>query len=362
MLITICVIAFNEENTLKELLNQICCQDYDHSNMEIVLVNGNSTDRTKDIMYQFADSNGDDKFGFYKVQVLQNEKKTLPCGWNVALKSYSGEAILKIDAHATIPEDFVRKNVETLEQGEDIVGGFRPSIIDESTPWKETLLLAEGSMFGSSIAPYRRNQGKTYVKSMFHAAYRREVFEKIGIFNENLGRTEDNEIHYRMREAGYKLRFDPEIISYQNIRSNAYKMIKQKYANGYWIGLTSGICPKCLSLYHFIPFAFVLAIIITTVLSFMLAITNYRIEGLGWLAITTYSITAFMWLIYWLLAFVMAIVAVIGANKEQRNITNIALPFLFFILHVTYGIGTLIGIIKMPNWRKGIKDEANKKR
>jgi len=140
MLITICVIAFNEENTLKELLNQICCQDYDHSNMEIVLVNGNSTDRTKDIMYQFADSNGDDKFGFYKVQVLQNEKKTLPCGWNVALKSYSGEAILKIDAHATIPEDFVRKNVETLEQGEDIVGGLRPSIIDESTPWKETLL------------------------------------------------------------------------------------------------------------------------------------------------------------------------------------------------------------------------------
>jgi len=62
------------------------------------------------------------------------------------------------------------------------------------------------------------------------------------------------------------------------------------------------------------------------------------------------------------LAFVMAVVAVIEANKEQRNITNIALPFLFFILHVTYGIGTLIGVIKMPNWRKGIKDEANKKR
>jgi len=191
---------------------------------------------------------------------------------------------------------------------------------------------------------------------------KKHYFEKIGTFNENLGRTEDNEIHYRMREAGYKLRFDPEIISYQHIRNNAHKMIKQKYANGYWIGLTSGICPKCLSLYHFIPFAFVLAIIITTMLSFMLAITNYRIEELGWLAITSYSITAFMWVIYWSLAFVMAIVAVIGANKEQRNITNIALPFLFFILHVTYGIGTLIGVIKMPNWRKGIKDEANKKR
>jgi len=354
MLITVCVIAYNEENTLKKLFNQICRQDYDHRNMEIVLVNSNSTDKTKAIMDDFSNNNVDINHGFFKVKVLQNEKKTLPCGWNVALKSYSGEAIIKIDAHATIPENFISKNVETLKQGEDIVGGFRPNIIDESTPWKETLLLAESSMFGSSIAPYRRNQGKTYVKSMFHALYRREVFEKIGTFNEKLGRTEDNEIHYRMRAAGYKLCFNPEIISYQHIRSNTKKMVKQKYENGYWIGLTSGICPKCLSLYHFIPFAFVLAIIITTVLSIMLAITDYSLASLSWLAITLYSITAFMWIIYWLLAFIMAGVAVIGANKAQRNMTNIALPFLFFVLHVTYGIGTLIGVIKMPDWRKGL--------
>jgi len=357
MLITICVIAYNEENTLRKLFDQICCQDYDHSNMEIVLVNSNSTDGTEAIMHDFSNSNCNDKYGFYRVQVLQNEKKTLPCGWNVALKSYSGEAIIKIDAHATIPKDFVRKNVETLEQGEDIVCGFRPNIIDESTPWKETSLLAEGSMFGSSIAPYRRNQGKTYVKSMFHALYRRKIFEKIGLFNENLGRTEDNEIHFRMREAGYKLCFNPEIISYQHIRSSTKKMIQQKYANGYWIGLTTGICPKCLSLYHFVPFAFVLAIMITTLLSTISATALNGSVSLSGLAIVSY--TALMWASYWLLALVMAIIAVIGANKKQRNITNIALPFLFFILHITYGIGTLIGIIKMPNWRKGIKNEAN---
>ena len=359
MLITVCVIAYNEEDTLEKLLEQIGSQDYDHSNMEIVLVNSNSTDQTNAIMHKFADNNCDGKYVFYKVQVLQNEKKTLPCGWNVALKSYSGEAILKIDAHATIPEDFVRKNVETLEQGEDIAGGFRPNMIDESTPWKETLLLAEGSMFGSSIAPYRRNQEKTYVKSMFHAVYRRKVFDKIGVFNENLERTEDNEIHFRMREAGYKLCFNPEIISYQHIRSNAKKMIKQKYANGYWIGLTSGICPKCLSLYHFVPFAFVLAIIITTVLSVILAMAQFSSASLSWLAIILYGITDFMWTIYWMLAVVMAMVAVIGANKKQRHITNIALPFLFFVLHVSYGIGTLIGVIKMPKWRKGIKNGTN---
>ena len=76
---------------------------------------------------------------------------------------------------------------------------------------------------------------------MFHAAYRRQVFDKVGFFNENLARTEDNEIHYRMREAGFKLCFDPDIISYQHIRSSLPKMLKQKYSNGLWIGKTAKI-------------------------------------------------------------------------------------------------------------------------
>ena len=146
--------------------------------------------------------------------------------------------------------------MRVLESGEDICGGQRPVIIDEETPWKNTLLLAESSMFGSSIAPYRNNPGKTYVKSMFHAAYRRQVFDKVGFFNENLARTEDNEIHYRMREAGFKLCFDPDIISYQHIRSSLPKMLKQKYSNGLWIGKTAKICPQCLSLYHFCAICF----------------------------------------------------------------------------------------------------------
>ena len=65
-----------------------------------------------------------------------------------------------------------------------VVGGVRPNIVDEETPWKDTLLLAESSMFGSSIAPYRNGGNgtgeKIYMKSLFHAAYRREVFDKIG--------------------------------------------------------------------------------------------------------------------------------------------------------------------------------------
>lgn len=359
MLITVCVIAYNEENTINNLLEDICRQDYDHSMMEILLVDGMSSDGTKRIMEEFAGRNENEHHHFSRVVILDNPKKTLPCGWNVALKEYKGDAILKIDAHASVPEDFVSKNVETLSSGEDISGGERPSIIDDSTPWKETLLLAETSMFGSSIAPYRRNPGKSYVNSMFHAAYRRCVFDRTGGFNENLGRTEDNEIHYRMRNAGFRLCFNPEIVSYQHIRSSLKKMLHQKYSNGYWIGLTAGVCPGCLSLYHFVPFAFVMAILLTTVGTIMAAAFSSAAGIAGVVFGVIRFLTILMWSAYWLAAILMSVTSVINAKKEQRNITNPALPLLFFMLHVSYGVGTLIGIVKMPRWRKGLRNETD---
>ena len=225
MIITVGIIAYNENAKLGLLLKDICAQTYDHKKIEILLVDSNSTHNTKKIMETFMKNNKED---FYDVKVLSNPKKTQPCGWNVVLNNYSGDAVVRIDAHASIPSNFIAKNVETLESGEYICGGVRPNIIDQTTPWKETLLLLETSLFGSSIAPYRRQQGKSYVNSLFHGAYRREVFDKIGFFNENLTRTEDNEIHYRMQKAGFKLCFNPEIVSYQHTRNSLKSMIKQK--------------------------------------------------------------------------------------------------------------------------------------
>ena len=221
-------------------------------------------------------------------------------------------------------------------------------------------MLAESSMFGSSIAAYRNNPGKTYVKSLFHAAYRREVFEKVGFFNEELARTEDNEIHYRMRKAGYKLCFDPDIISYQYTRSSLSSMLKQKYANGFWIGKTSKVCPGCLSIYHFVPFAFVSAIMASALSLTGLKVADdvrIRLSRSGtkkngresiWLPgkikniITT--LTVVMWVLYGTLACTMAAVSSVKAG-EKRNITNILLPVLFLMLHVSYGAGTIVGLM-----------------
>jgi glycosyltransferase involved in cell wall biosynthesis len=333
MIITVGVIAYNEKTKLGFLLKDICAQTYDHKKIEVILVDSNSSDNTKVIMETFKKNKINE---FYDIKVLSNPKRTQPCGWNVVLNNYEGDAVVRIDAHASIPRNFIEKNIETLESGEDICGGFRPNIIDETTPWKETLLLVETSMFGSSIAPYRRQQGKTYVNSLFHGCYRREVFDKVGFFNEDLVRTEDNEIHYRMQKAGFKLCFNPEIISYQHTRSNLKSMIKQKFGNGKWIGLTLSVSPFCLSYYHFVPFLFVGALFV-----------------LGILALCGFPLLfEILILLYSMFDFVNTVSCFTMREIQPQFFL---LPFLFPLLHLAYGFGTIVGILQIPFWKKELK-------
>ena len=323
MTVSFCVIAYNEENAISSLFTDICNQDYPHEKMEIVLVNAMSTDSTRELMETFAKEDN----GFYQVIVRDNPKRIQAAGWNVAIQAATCDIVIRIDAHTMIPSDFVSQSIRCLTNGEDVVGGPRPNITEEDTPWKQTLLLAETSMFGSSIAVYRKGKQRSYVKSVFHGAYRREVFEKAGLFNEKLGRTEDNEMHYRIRKAGYRICYDPQIISYQHTRNSWKGMIQQKYGNGYWIGLTLKVCPQCFSLYHFVPLLFVLSIIITSVLC---------MAGQSKLILILLSI-------YGTINLVMSVVAVC---KQKKYWYYFVLPFIFLSLHLSYGIGTLVGLVK----------------
>lgn len=333
MIVSFCVIAYNEEKNLDSLFSDIRNQNYPHSKMEVIFVNAMSTDKTKQMMERFAKEDN----RFIRVKVVDNPRKLQAAGWNIAIKEAKGDVILRIDAHTVIPKDFVTNNIRCIESGENVTGGPRPNIPEESTPWKHTLYLAETSMFGSSIAPYRKSHHKTYVKSVFHGAYRKEVFEKAGLFNENLGRTEDNEMHYRIRKAGYKICYDPKIISYQHSRGTWREMIRQKYGNGFWIGLTLGICPGCFSVYHFVPLAFIIALFISALLA---------ICGIKW-------ILAGLLLVYILIDIVMSILSV---KKQKLYLYYFMLPVIFLSLHIAYGVGTLVGIIKMPFWKKKIKN------
>lgn len=292
MTVSLCIIARNEQAALKELLEDVKAQTYPHAQIEVVLVDNLSADGTKAVMEAFAAQ----KNGFQNVTVAQCPKVGQAAAWNCAVLHAGGEVIIRVDAHASIPKDFVSCNVKHIRQGEFICGGGRPCRAEKASPWQETLLAAEESLFGSSVAKYRRRQAhKQYVSSVFHAAYRREVFAKVGGFNENLGRTEDNEIHYRMRCSGFKIACCPDIVSYQNVRATFRKMLGQKYANGFWIGLTLGVCPQCLSCFHFAPFLLVCALLVFGVLScFGIVLPLIAVSSVYLLFDLLVTITAFL--------------------------------------------------------------------
>ena len=323
--VAIIIIALNEENALMQLLDSINKQSYKHNCIEIILVDSMSKDNTRKIMGEFAKNNSD----FKKIVCIDNKKIILSAGWNIALKLVKSDVIIRLDAHANIHSDFVEKNIKLIGEGHDICGGKVKNYMLKPTKWSTVINMAEDSLFGGSIAAFRHKDTAGYVSTLAFAAYRKEVFDTVGYFNEALVRTEDNEMHYRMRTAGYKFFYSPDIVSYRETRASLYKLIRQKFLNGYWIGRTLWICPQCFSIYHFIPLFFVLAIIFTAILT----------------AFSVWQLAAVMWLFYFMMTIIMTAFAMLTAKIS--NIYCLCLPFIFLLLHVAYGIGTIKGLLRL---------------
>ena len=263
LVVSFIIVAYNAETALEKSLESLKKQNYPHSLIEVILVDSASTDGTLTIFKNFKKNNKE----FKRILILNNPKKILPCGWNVALNKATGNVILRVDAHSFFDSDFISNNVMEINKGEDIVGGHLISVCEnENSIWQKMMLITVQSLFGSGIAKFRRLEKREYVDTLAHAVYRSSVFDKVGLYNEKLARTEDNEMHYRMRQAGFKFLLSPDIVSYQIVRNSLVGMIKQKFNNGKWIGITIKYCPKCFSLYHFVPMLFVISLIISLIL------------------------------------------------------------------------------------------------
>ena len=141
--ISLIIIALNEEKALPGLLCSIKNQSYDHKKIEIIFVDSMSTDRSEKIMNEFIEEND-----FHRVICRKNPKVIQAGGWNTALDHANGDIIIRLDAHAYLPKDFIEKNVKCLDEGHDICGGKVKNHITDQTPWSAVQNAAENSMFG----------------------------------------------------------------------------------------------------------------------------------------------------------------------------------------------------------------------
>ena len=320
MKISFIVVALNAGGCLSLLLDDLRAQSLPPEQIELLLVDSDSGDNTLAIMQEFAAS------APFTVKILHNPKKWLASGINVALREATGDAIIRLDAHARIPADFLQRNVEALEAGESIVGGSVLSA-EPNTPWERVMRALDTSRFCGGAAPFRNSGAARYVDTLAYALYRREVYDRVGEYDERLRRTEDNDMHYRMRKAGYRFRFSPTIRSYHAARPTLRGQLRQKWGNGYWIGRTMRIQPRCFAPRHLIPAIFVLALLV----------------GLLLIPVSARPLCALL-LVYLAADIGFAVRSALEQGKS-RLLCLLTLPVLFPLVHIVYGAGTLLGLV-----------------
>lgn len=319
--VSLIVVAYNAAAYLGALLADVRAQSYAGRDLEIVLIDSASSDSTRALMEAFAAESAS-----YTVRVLDNPGRILACGCNVALDACRGRYLVRIDAHASIPPDFLQNNVRALELGHDIVGGHVASLPPRHAR-EAPLVLLDSSRFAGGAAPFRNAGASREVDTLAYAMVRREVYDRVGRFDERLIRTEDNDMAYRMRKAGYRFFYSPDILSYHCARPSLRGQLRQKWQNGRWIGLSMGVQPRMFAPRHFVPLFFVLALVLAAIL----ALADQAVP---------------LMVLFSVYALCNAAFCIHDAWKAPMGRLRCLcqLPWMFLLVHLCYGTGTLCGL------------------
>ncbi|MGB9743313.1 MAG: glycosyltransferase family 2 protein [Minisyncoccales bacterium] len=327
--VSIIIPCRNEEKFIGKCLESIIKQDYPKEKMEVLVVDGMSEDKTRERIEEFKIKNLK-----LKIKILDNPNKFTPFGLNIGVKNAKGEIIIRMDAHATYEKNYISKCVKYLnEYNADNVGGVMKTLPRENTLFGRAVALALSSSFGVGKSTFRKGSKKPkWVDTVFGGCYKREVFDKIGLFNENLLKGQDMEFNLRLKKAGGKILLHPEIVSYYYARSKLnLSFCRFYFGEGFWAVYPAKFVGKSfIFLWRLIPFAFVSSLIITAILSFFSPFFK-------WLFI---FIVSFYFLANLYFSFLIAI-------KEKDFRYFFVLPLIFALIHISYGFGSIYGFFKL---------------
>lgn len=316
------IVMRNEHNYIKSSLMSFVNQTYPKDRYEIIVVDGESDDGTLDIVNDIIHEYSTESF---HIRLVKNPKRILASGWNIGIQSAKGEYVTRIDAHAVAAPDFIEKSMNTMLSVEAVcVGGKLDSIPLEGDDLLVSKVLS--SSFGVGNSSFRVSDNPGYADTAVYGLYKKSVFDEVGFFDERLVRNQDIDLHSRIRKAGYKFYFNPEIHSVYHTRSSVKKMVKQAYGNGKWNMVLVKKGSSALSLRHMVPFFFVTYLFLSIVGGFL----YWPIWALSGCVLVLYFILGFL----------------AGAKKVSSFKDRLKMPFLFFLLHSSYGIGYYAGLTK----------------
>ena len=263
---------------------------------------------------------------------MQNRDKFTPFGLNIGIKQAKGDIIIRMDAHASYQEDYISKCIYYLEKYKaDNVGGIIKTLPGKDTFIARAISLSLSHVFGAGNAYFRiGSKEPQFVDTVFGGCYRKEIFDKIGFFNEKMIRSQDFEFNLRLKKSGGKILLVPEIISYYYAQPTILGFLRHNFIDGFWVTYPYfKFKIEAFSWRHLTPLVFFTGLFLSFFFSFFsLFFLFLFISGL----------------------FLYCFFNVYFSFKISRRQKNIGyffvMPYIFLIRHFFYALGSFWGIIK----------------
>lgn len=318
-LVSIVVPVLNEEKYIKEFINSIVAQDFDLNILELLLVDGMSEDDTRNIIKSFCD-----KFSF--IHMLDNPKRDIPFALNIGIRNAVGKYIVRMDAHTYYYPDYIRKCVEYIKKtGCRNVGG--PTIAGWKTRKQRVIAAINESVFALGGGKNHSNNYEGFSDTVQFGTFEKDYLIKLGKYDENIKFAEDDDLNFRISENGGKIFISPEIKFVYYPRDNFKSLFVQYFRYGMWKVAVIKKHSKPARISHLVPLGFVIFLILTPFCFF----NN-----------VTMCLSAFIILIYLFLTILFSFKSKIAKKFSDK----ILLCWAHFVVHFSYGIGSLLGIFK----------------
>ncbi len=318
--VTVIIPCRNEERFIAACLDSILASDYPQEQLEILVADGHSEDATREILERYA-------VRHRHITLIDNPRRTTPAALNQAIRSASGSIIIRMDAHVLYPSHYIRRLVEVLEEtGADNVGGVLETIPTDSSATARAIAIGLSHPFGIGNSHFRTGtRERRQVDTVPFGCYRREVFDRIGLFDEELIRNQDDELNFRLSRHGGRILLVPEVSCRYFARPSFGQLSRMYYQYGYFKPLVARKVGRVMTLRQLVP-----SLLITSLTAF--AGASLWVPGAG---------AAFACIAAVYGALVLASSAA-AAGTDLR--CGAALTAVFPILHFSYGVGFLHGV------------------
>jgi glycosyltransferase involved in cell wall biosynthesis len=321
--VTVVVPCRNEEKHIGRCLESILENDYPKQRMEILVLDGMSEDRTREIVAGYSAR-------YPMIRVVDNLKKNIPAAMNVGISAARGERILKMDAHSTYQPEYISRCVRYQDQyGAENSGGIAKIVPGADTLTARAIVLGLASRFGSGNANVKVGVSQpTWSDSTAFGCFKKDIFDRIGMYDEKLLSSSDLDVNQRIQAAGGRILVMPDIVVNYAADGNLRALRRHVFADGVWVSYVMKFGKRAWSWRHWVPAALVLSLF-------------------GALALGVAS-RVFLWIglgIAGLYAAASLGLSVRIAVREREARYTFLLPLVFAVRHFVFGAGTLFGLV-----------------